>query len=65
MESGPAVLAGSVFVLFGAALLIWTGARTARRAPVAHGVSPVSAAVLSTVFGVFFLALGVWVLTRV
>ncbi|MGW0857042.1 hypothetical protein [Streptomyces sp. NPDC002690] len=65
MESGPAVIGGSVFALFGAALLIWTGARTARRAPVALGVSPVSAAVLSTVFGVLFLVLGVWVLTGI
>ncbi|MGW1464665.1 hypothetical protein ACWCPT_10015 [Streptomyces sp. NPDC002308] len=64
MESGPAVFAGSVFALFGAALLVWTGARTARRAPVAHGVSPVPAAVLSTFFGVLFLVLGVWVLLR-
>ncbi|WEH40483.1 hypothetical protein OG233_13870 [Streptomyces sp. NBC_01218] len=65
MESGPAVLAGSVFAVFGVALLLWTGARTVRRAPVAHGVSPVPAAVLSTVFGVLFLVLGVWVLTGI
>ncbi|MFE9850733.1 hypothetical protein ACFYPN_18260 [Streptomyces sp. NPDC005576] len=65
MESGPAGLGGAVFALFGAALLLWTGARTARRAPVALGVRPVPAAVLSTVFGVLFLLLGVWLLAGV
>lgn len=65
MESGPAVFAGTVFALFGAALLLWTGARVLRRAPVAHGVSPVASTALATVFGVLFLILGVWCLTRV
>lgn len=63
MESGPAVFAGTVFALFGAALLWWTGARVLHRAPVAHGVSPVASTALATVFGVLFLALGVWCLT--
>jgi len=65
MESGPAVLAGTVFALFGAALLLWTGARVRHRAPVAHGVSPLASATLTTAFGVLFLALGVWCFTRV
>lgn len=65
MESGPAVLAGGVFALFGAALLLWTGARVLHRAPVAHGVSPLASAALASVFGVLFLVLGVWCFTRV
>ncbi|MFD7865712.1 hypothetical protein [Streptomyces sp. NPDC057682] len=65
MESGPAVFAGTAFALFGGALLWWTGARAVRRAPVAHGVSPVASTVLATVFGVLFLVLGVWCLTRI
>lgn len=65
MESGPAVFAGTAFALFGAALLLWTGARVLHRAPVAHGVSPVVSSILATVFGVLFLVLGVWCLTHV
>ncbi|MER5744266.1 hypothetical protein ACFV97_01890 [Streptomyces sp. NPDC059913] len=65
MESGPAVLAGAAFALFGAALLLWTGTRVLHRAPVAHGVSPLASAALATVFGVFLLVLGVWCFTRV
>lgn len=37
MESAPAVFAGTTFALFGGALLLWTGTRTRRRAPVAAG----------------------------
>nr|WSW68435.1 hypothetical protein OG461_20755 [Streptomyces sp. NBC_00995] len=65
MESGPAAVAGTVFALFGTALLLWTGARVLHRAPVAHGVSPLASTALATVFGVLFLVLGVWCLTRV
>ncbi|MGW2108472.1 hypothetical protein [Streptomyces sp. NPDC001948] len=65
MESGPAVFAGSAFALFGAALLLWTGARVLHRTPVAHGVSPAASAALATVFGVLFLVLGVWCFTRI
>ncbi|MEU5717186.1 hypothetical protein AB0G71_15610 [Streptomyces sp. NPDC020403] len=65
MESVTAVFAGTAFGLFGAALLVWTGARTIQRAPVAHGVSPVASAVLTTIFGALFLVLGVWCFTRV
>ncbi|MFF9350240.1 hypothetical protein [Streptomyces sp. NPDC014734] len=65
MESGPAVLAGTVFALFGAALLLWTGTRVRHGAPVAHGVSPVASAAVATVFGVLFLVLGVWCFTRI
>ncbi|MET7365340.1 hypothetical protein ABZS61_05835 [Streptomyces sp. NPDC005566] len=65
MESVTAVFAGSAFALFGTALLIWTGARTIHRAPVAHGVSPVASTALATLFGVLFLVLGVWCFTRI
>ncbi|MEE1738062.1 hypothetical protein [Streptomyces sp. BE147] len=65
MESVSAVFAGAAFALFGAALLVWTGARAMHRAPVAHGVSPVASTTLATLFGVVFLALGVWCFTLV
>ncbi|MET9807609.1 hypothetical protein [Streptomyces halstedii] len=65
MESVTAGLAGTVFALFGAALLVWTGARTIRRAPVALGVSPVASTALATLFGALLLTLGVWFLTHV
>lgn len=65
MESVTAVFAGTAFALFGAAVLIWTGARTIHRAPVAHGVSPVASTALATLFGVLFLVLGVWCFTRI
>ncbi|MFF0289731.1 hypothetical protein [Streptomyces sp. NPDC005262] len=64
MESGPAVFAGTAFALFGAALLVWTGARIVHRAPVAHGVSPFVSTTLATLFGVLFLVLGVWCFTH-
>lgn len=65
MESVAAVFAGTAFALFGAALLIWTGARAVHRAPVLHGVSPVASTALTTLFGVVFFALGVWCFTLV
>ncbi|MFF7180184.1 hypothetical protein [Streptomyces sp. NPDC008121] len=64
MESGPAIFAGTAFALFGAALMLWTGARVLSREPVAHGVAPGTAAVLTTLFGVVFLLLGVWCFGR-
>lgn len=65
MESGPAIFAGTVFALFGAGLLLWTGGRVAHRSPVAHGVSPATALALAAVFGAASLALGVWCFGRV
>ncbi|MGW7695579.1 hypothetical protein ACWGMA_43370 [Streptomyces asiaticus] len=62
MESGPAIFAGTAFVLFGAALLLWTAARLRQRVPVAHGVSPVASAVLSLFFGLAALGGGIWCL---
>ncbi|MFF3767198.1 hypothetical protein ACFYYR_24325 [Streptomyces sp. NPDC001922] len=59
MESGPAIFAGTAFTLFGAALLLWTGARVTLRAPVAHGVSPVASTALAVIFGTAFLAAGI------
>ncbi|MGW1025099.1 hypothetical protein ACWD4J_15585 [Streptomyces sp. NPDC002577] len=64
MESGPAIFAGTVFVLFGAGLLLWTGARVLHRAPVAHGVNPVASATLATVAGAGALMLGLWCFGR-
>ncbi|MFI6878644.1 hypothetical protein ACIBL6_34945 [Streptomyces sp. NPDC050400] len=60
MESTPAVFAGTVFALFGAGLLLWTGARTAHREPVAYGARPVASAVLAGAVGVGALALAAW-----
>lgn len=64
MESGPAIFAGMVFVLFGGALLVWTAVRVRHREPVAHGVSPVASATLASLAAVTTLALGAWCLIR-
>ncbi|MET9886062.1 hypothetical protein ABZZ20_23570 [Streptomyces sp. NPDC006430] len=64
MESGPAIFAAAVFLLFGAALLGWTGARTLHGAPVAEGVLPVVAVPLALLAGGASLGLGVWCLMR-
>ncbi|MFD9484759.1 hypothetical protein [Streptomyces sp. NPDC059991] len=63
-EAGPAVFAGTVFVLFGGALLLWTGVRVRHRAPVADGAGLVVPAALATFFGAVFLLAGVWCFTR-
>ncbi|MFE3600559.1 hypothetical protein ACFXP3_36180 [Streptomyces sp. NPDC059096] len=65
MESEPAIFAGVVFTLFGAGLLVWTGARVLHREPVAHGVRPAASITLATLSGVVFLALGVWCFGRI
>jgi hypothetical protein len=62
MESGPAAFAGVVFVVFGAALLLWTGARLRAGEPVVEGKPRVTAAVLSVIFGVISFMTGGWVL---
>ncbi|MEV7519464.1 hypothetical protein [Streptomyces sp. NPDC091371] len=64
MENGPAIFAATVFLLFGAALLAWTGARAIQGAPVAEGVRPVLAVPLLLSVGGVSLALGVWCLAR-
>ncbi|MEU9000577.1 hypothetical protein [Streptomyces sp. NPDC048551] len=64
MESGPAIFAAAVFLLFGTALLLWTGARVVHRAPVAEGVRPTVAVPLALLAGTGSLALGVWCLQR-
>ena len=64
MDKGPAIFAATVFLLFGAALLAWTGARSLHSAPVAEGTRPVAAAALALLAGGVSLALGVWCLTR-
>ncbi|MEU3528601.1 hypothetical protein AB0E62_32930 [Streptomyces sp. NPDC038707] len=64
MESGPAVFAGTVFALFGAGLLVWTGARLRRREPVGLGVSRVASTAVAGLAGTLALALGGYCLTR-
>jgi hypothetical protein len=64
MESGPAIFTGTVFGLFGAALLAWVLVRLRHRRPVALGVSPVASATLAAVAGAGALALGVWCLAN-
>ncbi|MGW8780967.1 hypothetical protein ACWGNM_23335 [Streptomyces sp. NPDC055796] len=64
MESGPAIFAAIVFLLFGTALLGWAGACAARRAPVAEGVRPAVALPLALLAAGTSLALGVWCLVR-
>jgi hypothetical protein len=61
MESGPAVFAGTVFTLFGTGLLLWAGAQSRLRTPVAHGAGA-GTAVLYAFSGVISLAAGVWCL---
>ncbi|MER5545338.1 hypothetical protein ACWDBD_19175 [Streptomyces sp. NPDC001118] len=64
MESVPAIFAGTVFALFGGALLTWTGTRLKRREPVAQGVNPVASAALAGVAATVALTLGAYCLTR-
>ncbi|MGW2517986.1 hypothetical protein ACWC09_13395 [Streptomyces sp. NPDC001617] len=65
MESGPAIFTGTVFDLFGAALLVWVGVRLRHRRPVALGVNPVASATVAVIAGVCALVLGVWCFGRV
>ncbi|MGW7256103.1 hypothetical protein [Streptomyces sp. NPDC054834] len=64
MESGPAIFAGAVFALFGAALLVWTVTRVRRGEPVALGVSQVASVTLAGLAAVIALSLGTYCLTR-
>jgi hypothetical protein len=64
MESGPAIFAGAAFALFGAALLLWTGVRLRQGEPVALGVAPRTAAVVTTLSGAVSLLLGIWCFGR-
>ncbi|MER6786320.1 hypothetical protein [Streptomyces sp. NPDC000658] len=64
MESGPAIFAGMVFVLFGGALLVWTAVRVRHREPVAQDVSPVASATLAGLGAVATLVLGAWCFMR-
>ncbi|MFJ9931052.1 MULTISPECIES: hypothetical protein [Streptomyces] len=64
MESGPAVFAGAVFALFGAALLVWTGVRLRHGEPVADGVNRVASATVAGLAGTLALVLGGYCLTR-
>ncbi|WP_438312541.1 hypothetical protein ACSHWO_15785 [Streptomyces sp. HUAS TT3] len=64
MERGPAIFAAAVFLLFGTALLVWTGARARSGAPVAEDVRPTVAVPLALLGGAAAVALGLWCLTR-
>ncbi|RDG36696.1 hypothetical protein [Streptomyces corynorhini] len=64
MESGPAIFAGTTFALFGAGILLWTGARVLHGRPVALGARPKAAITVTTLSGVVFLALGLWCFGR-
>lgn len=64
MENGPAIFAGTVLVVFGGALLMWTGSRALRRAPVALSVNPVASALVGFVVSVAALVAGVWCFLR-
>ncbi|MCS0601041.1 hypothetical protein NX794_07330 [Streptomyces sp. LP11] len=64
MESAPAIFAGVVFALFGAALLTWTGVRLRRGEPVAEGVSRVASATLASLAGALALIFAAYCLTR-
>ncbi|MEU6467515.1 hypothetical protein [Streptomyces sp. NPDC046976] len=64
MERGPAAFVGVVFVLFGGALLVWTGVRLRRGEAVALDVNRVASATLASVAGTLALALGGYCLTR-
>ncbi|SEQ73288.1 hypothetical protein SAMN04487983_1007218 [Streptomyces sp. yr375] len=64
METGSAIFAGTVFALFGGALLVWAAVRVWHREPVADGVSPVASASLATVAAVVALAAETWCFTQ-
>ncbi|MEU3031219.1 hypothetical protein ABZ785_26580 [Streptomyces incarnatus] len=64
MERGPAAFVGVVFVLFGGALLVWTGVRLRRGEAVALGVNRVASATVASVAGTLALAVGGYCLTR-
>ncbi|MFB7291093.1 hypothetical protein [Actinacidiphila glaucinigra] len=59
METVPGIFAGTVFAVFGAALLAWTVTRSLRHLPVVQGGGPASVAVAGF-FGVVSLLVGVW-----
>ncbi|WP_256105137.1 hypothetical protein [Streptomyces sp. ODS05-4] len=65
MESGPAIFAGAAFSLFGAGVLLWTGARVLHRSPVVYGVRPAAAATFAASLGAAFMILGVWCFGRI
>jgi homoserine kinase len=65
VESGPAIFAGTVFALFGAALLGWTAVRVRHREPVALGVGRAASATVAGLLALTALTLGVWCFTRV
>ncbi|MFF2025787.1 hypothetical protein ACFVW2_28810 [Streptomyces sp. NPDC058171] len=65
MESAPAIFAGLVFALFGAALLVWTGTRLRQGLPVADGVDRAVSVTVATGVGLVALVLAAWCFTWV
>ncbi|MFF3564083.1 hypothetical protein ACFYXS_28970 [Streptomyces sp. NPDC002574] len=59
METVPGAFAGTVFALFGAALLLWTVTRAVRSEPVTPGSGTLGTAVAGF-FGIVSLLVGVW-----
>ncbi|MFI9601515.1 hypothetical protein ACWEQ7_13545 [Streptomyces sp. NPDC004069] len=64
MESVPAIFTGTVFSLFGAALLGWTAVRVRHREPVAVGLPRTVSATVATLAAVTALTVGVWCFGR-
>ncbi|MGV9252999.1 hypothetical protein [Streptomyces sp. NPDC003697] len=64
MESGSAIFTGTVFALFGAALLAWTVVRVRHGRPVALGVNRTASATSAGLAAVVALAVGAWCFTR-
>ncbi|WP_445526573.1 hypothetical protein [Streptomyces cyslabdanicus] len=64
MESVPAIFTGTVFFLFGAALLGWTTVRVRHREPVALGLPRIVSATVATLAAVTALTVGVWCFGR-
>ncbi|WKX71760.1 hypothetical protein [Streptomyces sp. XD-27] len=65
MESGPAIFAGTAFMLFGLGLVLWTAVRVRLRRPVAEGAHPVTGPLLSLLIGAAALGGGIWCLGSV
>ncbi|MET8246708.1 hypothetical protein ABZV31_21185 [Streptomyces sp. NPDC005202] len=64
MEIGSAIFTGTVFALFGAALLVWTAVRVRHREPVALGVNRIASATVASLAAMAALTLGAWCFTH-
>lgn len=59
-ESGPGILAGVVFALFGGVPAAWTGTRLRQGRPVVDGVSPVASGAVASLAATVSLIIGYW-----